>query len=242
MAIWDWIEQAKAAGMTIDSTVDAVEKSISSLPTNLQTEISEGYMGLNREADRLVVWEACSLLLGATASGDTFEYFRNWLIWGGQKFFVDAINQMDSLSELCELHRMDISNPFFEALSVLGTHQPMTTRSSTTAVPLTLNEFAPRNWTWSDSSAERISKDLPQLWRYYGSRFQWDPPAVPQAASFEAPGLGPVHVGDRVRHKFGYGEGVVTEVLIPDTALATIKFADESRPFRVTSEHFELVR
>lgn len=228
--IWNWIKEAKAAGITVTSSAAAIDALILRLPQERRAALAAEYWALYGQADQLLLWETCSLLQGSPASDDSFEYFRNWLIWGGAEFFARVIAEPDSLTDICEHYGVDISTPYFEALSTLGTYA--TTESE---------QHPSREWNWHESSADRISKDLPKLWARYGRQFSWDPPVVPQASSFEAPGLGTIRVGDRVRHKSGYGEGVVTEVLIADTAIAMVKFADESRPVRITSEHYERV-
>jgi hypothetical protein len=239
--IWKWIAEAKAAGATLASTTDSLDTLVRAQPRSRRATIAEGYCALQREADRLIVWEACSLFLGGTASDDSFEYFKNWLIWGGPRFFADAISKVDALADLCDIHGVDLSSPFFEPLGVLGSYSGASARRGMPNQRLEFGEFAARTWSWMDSSPAKIAADLPRLWSRYAHRFSWDPPALPHVASFDAPGLGVIQVGHRVRHKFGYGEGVITEVLVADTALATIKFADDSRPFRVTSDYFELI-
>lgn len=232
-AIWSWISDVKSKGL--EASYESLRGDLEAQPLEQRTAIATAYQSLVDALNTLLLWEAGSLLNGAPLGDDSFEYFRNWLIWSGEHVFATAATTPDSLLE-CDV---DLSSPFFENLGVCAEFLPRQAKSN----PLSSGQFRPGAWDWRDSSAEKIAADLPRLWAVYGKSFCWAAEnEASSAVSFEAPGLGLLKIGDRVLHKFGYGEGIIVDVLVPETALAQIQFEAESKPFRLTSQHFDLVR
>jgi hypothetical protein len=235
--IWGWLTSAKAAGISTRSDAAAIERSLERLPASAKSMLAAEYSILHAKADSLMVWEACSLMLGSPASDDWFEYFRNWLLWSGRRVFSTAIENADDLEEVCRAENVDTLNPFFEPLSVLASYSDVDIPAPNK--PLGMDQFTGRGWNWMDSSPERIAADLPKLWQIYGDRFQWELESPEGGASCEAPGLGTVKLGDRLLHRAGYGVGVVENVLVAEASIVAIAFVDQTRSMRVTSEHFE---
>lgn len=204
------------------------------LPRNQQILVAQEYRRLIGDLNKMQVWEAGSLISGSPLGDDSFEYFRNWILWSGEKVFFTLTSNPDNLLE-CDVN---FSSPFFEGLSVCSTYLSEPNLIS----PLAAQDFESNDWDWRDSSSARMAADLPKLWKVYGSNFSWTTVGdVLLADSFYAPGLGCLKVGDRVFHKHGYGEGVIADVLIPDNAIAQIKFSSEIKTYRITSDYFDVI-
>jgi hypothetical protein len=238
-SFWEWIKYLKSQGIRSSSSTDEIENLLHTVSEDEKASLRKEYSSLMGDADTLLLWEACSLVSGRPQSDDSFEYFRNWILFGGEEFYLASVATPDSLEELCRKNGRSLESPFFEGLSVLGQELSL---SSIPEGPLTQEFFHKREWNWADSSDLQIAEHLPKLWNIWGSSFRWEAETDQSdtTASFEAPGLGVIRVGDRVRHKFGLGEGVVVEILVADAALAKIQFPAEEKPFRITSAHFEL--
>lgn len=204
---------------------------LKNLPDNVLCNLSEEYTKLLENSNTAIVWEAGSLISGSPLGDDSFEHFRAWLIWNGLSIYYKFLDNPDHIVG-CGI---DLSHPFIEDL---GAFKDLANTDG--KFQLHPPRFSRNGWDWRVAE-ENIEKDLPKLWSIYGEIFQLNLPSVVKDKYFEVPGLGTIRVGGKIFHKNGFGEGVILEILSPELHLAKIKFATEVKPFRVTSDFFDLI-
>lgn len=92
---WGLIEAAKAeAGGDGEAQIEALRRSLMSLPPEEIIEFDVHYDRRRSEAYRWSLWGA-ALVLNGLCSDDGFEYFRGWLIAQGKELFEAALKDPD---------------------------------------------------------------------------------------------------------------------------------------------------
>lgn len=242
-AFWSWMARLKTRFIDERKSIARlVDEEIRRLPAAEALLVRGAYIDLFHRADQLLLWEACSLLVHAPVGDDSFEYFRNWLMWQGREVFERALKEPDSIADLVRGGRDETENPFVEELSSLAEMQQDDQRASRCRAPISRGSFLSK-WSWQDASTSQMSNDLPQLWELLGQDFSTagSQSSGEKAASRESctvPGIGRISIGDSITHRFGFGMGVVVAFPIPEHATATIEFADGRRTMRISAKHF----
>jgi hypothetical protein len=230
ISIWEWIHRIRK--LHVNPSYDDLLHDLEKMPVEQSGAIACSYRDLMQALDVPAVWQAGSLLVGAPLGDDGFEYFRSWVIWNGVSFYNSVLNKTDDILD-CEVA---FTNCTFEALGVCMEFLP----SSANENPLASKDFGSTGWDWQ-AALDKIESNLPRLWGIYGGGFKKQVTAIQSSDFLDVPGLGILRVGDRVRHKMGYGEGVIVEIVSSETGLVKIEFVDGVRPFRVAVEYFSRV-
>jgi hypothetical protein len=232
---WSWVE----FGLSDDHKrlhhpdVSALDAAFETLPATKKNEFSAEFQRALEAANRLDIWQLCSLIYGQPCGDDSFSYFRRWLILQGKEVYTTTLNAPDDFYILYNGHEKVPAEPFIESAGLVEDHASVVqdrARPAKSRVP----------WTWLDSSSGHIRNELPKMWRLVGEQFLWEreAPANKESAC-DIPGLGMVSVGDRLLHKAGFGVGTVANIVVPESGIAEMEFAAGKKTLRISSAFFE---
>ena len=236
---WNWTEHATSGARLAMPNVALLDAAFERLADSEKAEIARSFHQVLDSADRLGLWQLCSLLSGQPCGDDSFSYFRRWLILQGKEVFTTVMANPDDLASFVRDGSVP-KEPFVESIGMAEDSETGGERQEQACV---MQPPPTRSWSWLQSSEERIRRDLPRVWRLIGHDFKWstESDSAAEAQACEVPGLGLIRVGDRLQHKAGMGVGTVTAILIPETAAAELEFASGKKVFRLTPDFFERV-
>lgn len=173
---WQWLKYVRAQiGSGSEKAREVLPRELNRVSAATQTQLFDSYHRLLDRANRLDVWEACSLISGSPCSDDSFEYFRNWLMWQGEDVYSRAVRSPDELAGLIEDKVIGAADPFFEPLGLCATVGSVAVDSDadsrTSGEPMSVGDFTPK-FDWRESTSERMARNLPRLWQMFGSAFK----------------------------------------------------------------------
>ncbi len=229
-ALWHWLggEDAAAVQLTVVD-VPTLNARLDALGEVDQGRVRDEFQLALNEADQLEIWELNSLLAGQPCGDDSFAAFRRWLVLQGRATYMTTLAVPDSMAEVPGAPAFGLDAIYVEDAGSV---------ENTPGEPARVAQQ--RSWHWTDSSPEQISRRLPRLWRRLGGSFSWMVRSAAPAGQLTVEGLGTLAVGDAVVHKYGLGRATIKEILVAESAACRLQFASGERPFRLTSQFFEL--
>lgn len=234
---WNWIDHAASSdrGGLRTPNIILLDAAFCNLSDKKKEEIATSFRRELSRINRLDIWQLCSLLAGQPCGDDSFNYFRRWLILQGETIFKVIIANPDDMAIFLEKGRASLLEPFIESIGMVEA----ISISSDNAVQL--STFTP--WSWRDSSKERIRNDLPRTWNLLGDDFAWmefsELEKTKSESVCEVPELGTLRIGDRLFHKAGLGLGIITAILIPETAVVELEFSFGRKSIRISPSFFQ---
>ena len=232
---WTWVGCTTPNEHLVVPNIELLDERFRCHNRKEQTWLSQAFFYYLDVADRIELWELCSLMSGQPCGDDSFAYFRRWLVLQGKSIFNAILDDPDAMAGLRGNDGLIPAEPFVESAGVI--------ENARFRAPMDGPEmFLHCDWSWKDSSIDRIRADLPSTYGQIGHKFRWDSSSREQHTDVcDAPGLGVIRVGDRLRHKSGLGEGTVVSVLIPETSVVEIEFSFGKETMGVTADFFERI-
>jgi hypothetical protein len=235
---WNWIRPNQVdKTLFIEPDIERLSKDFLVLKADQQSLVAREFASAMGELDSLEMWQLCSLVSGQPSGDDRFEYFRRWLVCQGKTVFAAIKKAPD---EFCLFLDESIALSYWiEGIQSFDDYLANQGQEEKTKSPLSLFSTT---WDWHDSSEEQIRNSLPEAWKKFGKRFQWqvDADAANEHLTFcDVPGLGRLSIGDRLMHKAGLGTATIKAILLPESHIFEIELEGAVKPMRISTDFFE---
>ena len=158
---WKIIETSKSKSLgDYEKQQSELEKELTKLTANKVLEFDNKFRNLRGEIYNWNFWAAAYIINGG-CSDDCFSDFRGWLIGQGQSIYENAIQNIETLTELNETNDGD-----WEGLSYIPTeaYEKKTGNDKPTGIRENF-EITGEEW---DEDEDDLKNKFPKLWNKFG--------------------------------------------------------------------------
>lgn len=223
--LWAWIRKCGDSRKSL--FFSCLQKSFDQLSESGRISVCGEYHEALKSLDNQTIWSLGSLIFGQPLGDDSFKDFRRWLIFQGDIVFNSSLNTPDSLHNEFLLRAGD-ERIFVEGIDWLDD-----------LVALIYPVKKVPTSTWETPNVDMMQMLLPLTFDALGTAFTTGITQSAETTEMFVEGLGAFRLGDRVRHKGIFGVGVIREIPLAETGLATIEFEGAVRTMRISPSFFE---
>lgn len=104
---WSVIDEVKTKALTVHERPDVLKDVLKRFSEDKICGFYENYRDKLQESYTWSLWGAAYVIMGG-CSDDGFDYFRDWLISEGEKVYVNALSDPETLADLEELEEPEL--------------------------------------------------------------------------------------------------------------------------------------